>query len=257
MSRVVLLSDGDWVAPTRRLLEDAGTEVQVAPVIGFTAGDAAGMFAAAESLRRGAFQWLVVTSPRAVHALVAAAGSARVPGHTKVAAVGDGTAAALADYGIVTDFVPTEHTARALVAQWPDRREALRVLWPHSEIARPTVREGMLAFGAELTDVVAYRTVARELADALRDALRAGEIDAVVVSSGSIARELVAQVPEVTDAASRVRVVSFGPITTADARAVGLRVDAEAAAKHPAAIVDAVREALRDVAGADDEDARQ
>lgn len=244
MVRVVLCSDGDWVAPTRKLLADAGYEVAVAPLIGFAAGDAAEVFAAAESLRRGAFQWLVVTSPRAVHALIAAAGSARVPSHTKVAAVGDGTAAALADYGIETDFIPTEHTARGLIAQWPDRREGLRVLWPHSAIARPTVRDGMLEFGAELTDVVAYRPVPRALPESLAADLAAGDITAVVVSSGSIARELVAQVPALRGREGAPLVVSFGPITTVDAQDAGLVVAREAAGKHPDAISNAVLEVL-------------
>ncbi|MFD2675113.1 uroporphyrinogen-III synthase [Gulosibacter bifidus] len=245
--RVALLSDGDWVGPTRELLAAAGCAVEVAPLIGVAPGDLNEVFDAAEKLRRGAFQWLVVTSPRAIHALVAAAGSARIPEHTKVAAVGDGTAAALAEYGIETHFIPTEHTARALIAQWPDHRDELRVLWPHSAIARTTIADGFAEFGAAFTDVVAYRPVARTLPVPLRSRLLAGEVDAVVVSSGSIARELAAQVPELATAegAALTKVVSFGPITTSDAEDAGLRVDAEAASKHPQAVVDAVGAALQ------------
>ena len=237
MPTVVLLSDGDWVEPTRALLERDGVAVEVIPLVGFVAGDAAGMMTAAEQLRRGAFQWLVVTSPRAVHALAAAAGSLTVPEQTRVAAVGDATAEALAQYGVATDFVPTENTARALVAQWPDDRNRLCVLWPHSEIARPTVRDGMLAIGAALTDVIAYRTVPRELTAQQRATIAAA--DAAVISSGSIARSLTEQVPD-----ANLPVVSFGPITTADARDAGLRVVAEARTKHPEAVAAAVNAAL-------------
>jgi uroporphyrinogen-III synthase len=158
------------------------------------------------------YDWVIVTSANGA-AQLADRHRGRLP---KVAAVGDATAAALAEHGIRADFIPTEASQEGLLAELP--RPAGRALFVGAEGARPLLAEQLPAdFRA------VYRTV--ELAPAVPEG------DVVLLASPSAARawaRLGASVPA----------ISIGPQTTAAARAEGIVVVAEAKTRDAIGLVD-------------------
>ncbi|MGO1543433.1 MAG: uroporphyrinogen-III synthase [Gulosibacter sp.] len=270
--KVVLLPRGGrWADSASAEVRRLGAETVVGELIRFVApADTAPLTAALARLREGDYDWLVVTSPRAVAAIVGADGTAATapesatgsttiqpdarqnlgtesaadsriaasdfPDSTRIAAVGSATATALTNAGLRVDFQPlTEQSARGLVREWPDS-SAKRILLPRSSLAEPTVAEGLGQLGIQVDDPVAYQTVGVDLSPALRTRIQNGEVDYVFLTSGSTVREFARQVG--TDAP--VTVVTIGPITTRDARAAGFAVAYEAATPSIPAMLDAI-----------------
>jgi uroporphyrinogen-III synthase len=146
-----------------------------------------------------------------------------IPPTTKIAAVGETTGAALALAGYRVDFVPSgDNSARGLVKEWPRSEISGRVLVPQSEIAEPTLVSGLGSLGLEVQFVAAYRTVGVAVSDAVRADVASGRITAILVSSGSVARQIAAQLAPLPPGTV---VACIGPRTAYDARAAGLAVD--------------------------------
>jgi uroporphyrinogen III methyltransferase/synthase len=178
------------------------------------------------------YAWVVFTSVNGVHAFfdrgLAPAGlDARALGGTRVAAIGPGTAAALADRGIRVDLVPERFVAESLLEAFPDPGgSGARVLLARAAQARDVLPDGLAARGYAVDVVSVYRTVtAAPDPDALAR-VRAGGVDAVTFTSSSTVRNFVDLVGPLPDPGPPV--VSIGPVTSATARELGLDVTAEA-----------------------------
>jgi uroporphyrinogen-III synthase len=148
---------------------------------------------AASELER--YDWLVVASARAVTALAEARGERPFPAALRTAAVGRKSAAALEAYGARAPLVAPAAGAGPLVLvlreadHWPGKR----VLLPHAADGRPKLAAALRRFGAEVDEVVAYRTVELPAAT-IADAWGRAAAEAVVVASPSAARALVGAV---------------------------------------------------------------
>jgi uroporphyrinogen III methyltransferase/synthase len=164
----------------------------------------------------GSYDWILVTSRNAVEPLLR-----RLSGRpARIAAIGPGTAEELKAHGIAPDFVAQRSTQEGLAEELPTPHG--RVLHAAAEDARDVlVRE----LGAEQLPL--YRTVGLEL-DSFPDA------DLVVVASASAARALGALRRDLP-------CVSIGPVTSAEARDVGLEVVAEAGRHDLGGLVAAVK----------------
>ena len=92
---------------------------------------------------------------------------ARAFGGAKVAAIGPGTAAALAAGNIRADLVPERFVAEAL-ARRAARPGPGRVLLARAEVARDVLPDGLRARGWEVDVVDAYRTVPAAVTDEQR-----------------------------------------------------------------------------------------
>lgn len=196
--------------------------------------------AARAALAAGDYEWLVVTSARAV-AAIAATPMPDLAG-ARIASVGAATSVAVERVGWPVAFAPAgESSARGLVREWPEEG-AGRVLWPRSSAAAPTVREGLEELGWRVDDPIAYRPVTRALPAAVREALRTGGIGLVLVTSGAIARRVA---EELAGADRLPTIVTIGPATTRAALAAGLEVAAEAADRSIDAMLDAAGEVRR------------
>ena len=120
------------------------------------------------------------------------------------------------------DFVPgADNSARGLVKEWPASDIRGRVLIPQSDVAEPTLVAGLSKLGFAVEYVTAYRTVGVPLAPAVRADLESGHIRGVLVTSGSVARQLAAELPELPP---ETVIACIGPRTAFDARAAGLPV---------------------------------
>ncbi|HEX4217498.1 MAG TPA: uroporphyrinogen-III synthase [Acidimicrobiales bacterium] len=212
-------------------LAGKGASVVELPVIGIEDpldGGEALHHAAAEAAA-GAYDWLVFTSTNAASRFLASLDDRPVPPATRWAAIGAGTAGALARAGHPPELVPATSVAEALaealpVAPTPDGGGATgRILFPRAESVRGALVPGLRARGWTVDEVVAYRTVAGSPGpDAMAAASRA---DAVAFTSSSTVERTIEllgieQVPPV--------VASIGPITSASAVAAGLAVTVEA-----------------------------
>lgn len=190
----------------------------------------------------GRYAWVAFTSANAVKAmrekLEESGLDARAFAGVKLAAVGDATATALSAFGLRADLVPTgSQSSEGLLEVWPPRDEQLdvleRVLLPRADIATETLAAGLKTLGWSIDDLTAYRTVRASPPPApVREALRAGRIDAVLFTSSSTVRNLVGIAGKPHDSTV---IGVIGPQTAIAAGELGLRVDFQASA--PAADV--------------------
>lgn len=225
---VVTRDEGDD-GPLTELLTGRGFRVHHWPTIRFDPPeDAEPLEAALAEL--DAFAWAVFTSPRAVtavgaaargHLTLAEAEGGRLPlqpAGLRVAAVGESTAAAVAAAGWRVDLVPGEATGEALLAALEEVGVGAgdRVFFPASAIARDVVPAGLRGLGADVRQVVAYRTVVPPLdTAACREALEAGAVQVVTFTSPSTVQNLQESLgPDLFDLAVRTaRAVAIGPTT--------------------------------------------
>jgi uroporphyrinogen III methyltransferase/synthase len=178
------------------------------------------------------YAWLVFTSVNGVAAffdrgLAEAGRDARALAGLSVAAIGPGTSRALARYGIRADVVPERFVAESLLDAFPaPGARGARVLLARAEQARDVLPDGLRARGYEVDVLPVYRTVQATPDPVDLERVRDSAVDAITFTSSSTVDnfcDLVGILP-----APQPVVVSIGPITSATARAHGLRVDAEA-----------------------------
>jgi uroporphyrinogen-III synthase len=210
--KVIVTRSPGQAGPLVDAIERLGHEVVHCPVIEIQPlGDSA--------VDTGGYDWLVVTSVNGA-AELARRRTGRLP---RVAAIGAGTAEALAARGIEVDLVPAVSTQEGLVRELP--RPHGRVLFAGAEGARRHVVEQLKA------DFVAlYRTVP------VRPDVRP-EGDLVVLASASAARSFAELAPDVP-------AVSIGPQTTRAALDAGMHVVAEARMHDLDGLVAAVSQAV-------------
>lgn len=202
---------------------------------------------AVRGLVEGRYEWIAFTSVNAVRAVREKFEEygldARAFSGLKIAAVGDKTAQAIADWGLRADLVPSgEQSAAGLLADWPEYDELLdpinRVFLPRADIATENLVAGLIDLGWECDDVTAYRTVRAAPPPApTRDAIKTGKFDAVVFTSSSTVRNLVgiAGKPHPSTV-----IAVIGPATAKTAEEHGLRVDVMAPSPSVEELVDAL-----------------
>jgi uroporphyrinogen III methyltransferase/synthase len=184
---------------------------------------------------------ICLTSPNAVkllfEALAAAGRDARALAGATVAAIGPGTARALAKRGIAADIVPEKFVAEALVeALAAVEVEGRRVLVPRAAEARDVLPEHLRRRGAEVDVVALYETVREEPSEGAVAAAQGA--DYVTFTSSSTVTNLTEALGERFPAGARV--VSIGPVTSETARAAGLTVDVEAERHDVDGLLDAL-----------------
>jgi uroporphyrinogen-III synthase len=237
--RVLVPRGGKWGDGVAASLRGFGAVPVIAPLINFAASDdEAGLAVALHDLQNGEFTWLVITSATTVDVLMSQ--NVRIQETTKIAAVGETTGAALALAGYHVDYVPeADNSARGLVKEWPHGEIAGRVLVPQSDIAEPTLVSGLTSLGLNVQFVSAYRTVGVPVTDHVRADVADGRIGAILVTSGSVARQIAAQLSPLPQSTI---VACIGPRTAYDARAAGLTVHVIAENRSATSLVESLVE---------------
>lgn len=187
--------------------------------------------------------WLVLTSANGAEALAErmTLSGRPIPDGTRVAAVGPATADALRSAGIRVDHVPSRYLTVDIAAGLGDVA-GRRVVLARADAATPDLREALLARGALVEEVVAYRTL--EGPAASRDPLRAclhADLDGITFTSSSTVRGLL----RLASAVDRGRARSWpafciGPVTADTARRAGFHVAAVAPEHTAASLADTV-----------------
>ena len=228
------------------LLEQAGAEVVECPTIRIEpVADAAPMNQAVGELKR--FDWALFTSVNAVDAFWAAVREqgldARALAPCRVAAIGPATARRLAQIGITPDVQPEEFTTAALVEALARSGDLAgrRVLCPRSDVAPRDLVDGLSAAGAQVTEVVAYRTVPdSDGATEARRLLEAGQLHWITFTSSSTVEYLLKAIGPAAVAKSGALLASIGPATSAALRRAGLAVAVEAGSATAEGLADAI-----------------
>jgi uroporphyrinogen III methyltransferase/synthase len=226
--RVVVTRARAQTSGLAKTLRDLGAEVVELPAIRIesTIGS--------EEVRRaveriGDYSLIVLTSPNGVRLLFEAmhtAGlDARALSSATVAAIGPGTARALARCGISADIVPERFVAESLVESLAEVDvSGKRVLVARATDARDVIPEHLEGRGAEVDVVALYETVREEPSAEAVEAAQAA--DYVTFTSSSTVRNLTEALGERFPNAARI--VSIGPVTSEAAQDAGLEVDVEA-----------------------------
>jgi len=238
--RIVVTRAREQASALVARLHELGAATVELPVIeiGEPADGGAALRAAAG--RVGDYDWVAFTSANAVTrffaALAAVGADTRALGGRGVAAIGPGTADALAAAGVRADLVPERFVAESLLDAFPDGPG--RILLPRAAVARDALPAGLERKGWRVDVVEAYRTaVGRPAPEALA---AAGAADAVTFTSSSTVTNYLAVAG---DAVPPV-VACIGPVTADTARAAGLHVDVVAAEHTIEGLVAALVEAL-------------
>jgi uroporphyrinogen III methyltransferase/synthase len=221
--RILVTRPRDQSAELVRRLEDMGADTIEAPLIRIAPPDDFGPLDDA-CARVSEFDWIVFSSSNAVDAffdrLLAGPRDLRAV-RGKVCGVGPATAERLAKYGLKVDLIPAEYRAEALVESMRHigAVEGARVLLPRADIGREVLADDLRRQGADVTEVVAYRTV---VAEPERDSepdiyrmLLEKRIDVVTFASPSAVRNFV-RVLGAEPAADLLRatiVACIGPVT--------------------------------------------
>ena len=207
---------------------------------------------AVKGLVTGRYEWIGFTSVNAVRAIREKFEEfgldARAFAGLKVAAVGGVTAAALREWGIEPDLVPSgesEQSAQGLLDIWPPFDEVLdpidRVFLPRADIATDTLVAGLQAGGWEVDDVTAYRTV--RAAPPRGRGPRGDQDAASSTRSSSRRRSTVRNLVGIAGKPHPTTVVAcIGPATAKTAEEHGLRVDVLAPEPNTEALVQALAE---------------
>lgn len=176
------------------------------------------------------YDWLVFTSGNGVDGLLnrvfQRGGDMRSLSQVKIAALGKGTAERLTHYHLNADLIPdrVEHTtlATTLVEKAPGGA----FLLARASGDRPVLADELEEIGAAVDQIPVYQTVEIEEPNPdVADALKAGEVDWITVTSSPTARSLVKLYGELLQSA---RIVSISPLTSATLEALGYPAAMEA-----------------------------
>lgn len=213
-----------------------------------------------QRLASGYYAWVVLSSWRAAQAvlpqlntLALAPASAPAPhspasAPTRLAVVGQSTADWVNTHCALKPTLVGAGSAAKLLEVFPTPPPATTaaastvatptICLPQSQLAAPTLAQGLSQLGWQVDAVATYTTVPLpQLPAHLKTQWQAGAWDAVVVTAGSSAQallQLLGPPPKKT------AVVSIGKSTTARCRELGLRVDATAATPRAEHITQAI-----------------
>jgi uroporphyrinogen III methyltransferase/synthase len=176
------------------------------------------------------YDLVCLTSANGVDALferLAAGGrDARSLASATVAAIGPGTARALAAHGITADVVPERFVAEELVAALANVPIITRALVARAREARDVLPDALRERGATVDVLELYETVAEPLSErALAAAL---EADYITFTSSSTVRFFIEAAGGTSALADGPRIVSIGPVTSDELARHGLSPQVEA-----------------------------
>jgi len=234
-------------------LEAMGAEAIEAPMIRIVPPEDFGPLDAAAA-RVNEFDWVIFTSANAVEAfterLLAGPRDLRALNGVKLCVVGPSTGDRLARYGLKVDLTPGEYRAEGVLRAMAERVEikGQKILLPHADIGREILADELRRQGAEVTEVVAYRTI---IADSEREGepdiyrmLLERHIDVVTFTSASAVRNFV-RVLGAEPAADLLRataVASIGPVTAEAAAQYNIETSIAPQTYTIPALVDAIVE---------------
>jgi uroporphyrinogen-III synthase len=218
-----------------RELEARGAKAVLSPMVAFhPPHDFAPLDNALRGLR--SFDWLLLTSANAVRALVDRSQSLELDvmksfAALRIAAVGPVTAEAARKAGLHVSCVAVRHQGTGLVEEFSAEMARKRILLPRSNLASSDLPDALRRIGAQVTEVIAYRTFAAEPEGEGQNQFSSGQLEAILFFSPSAVRNFLnwdeakgSQVlRSMSDLSRKTVVVAVGPVTATALRDAGLR----------------------------------
>jgi uroporphyrinogen III methyltransferase/synthase len=197
-------------------------------------------------LNLGDFHWLIFTSVSGVDAffqrLYAQNRDARGLFQLLLGVMGPTTAKALEERGLRADYIPPTYTIKGFLAGIKRQDIAgCRVLLPRSDTAGKKLAVGLERLGAEVCEVIAYRTVPNTMAvSEVEHMFASGEIDLVAFTSPSTVGYVATALDRGRGTLAKGLVACIGPKTAAAASRAGMEVDIVATKHTIPGLVDAI-----------------
>jgi uroporphyrinogen III methyltransferase/synthase len=227
--RIVVTRAREQASELKRLLEDAGAEVLQFPTIEIAPPQSW------ETLDRAIderYDWLVFTSTNGVAAyferLFAKGKDVRALAGTKIAAVGQSTAADLRARGVQADLVPERFISTELLPLLAQDQRGVRTAVIRAEEGRDELLDELRRRGGEVHLAVAYRTIAADYdLDALRTLIANDAIDVVTFTSASTVERFFEKLTDDERArvVARATLASIGATTSEAIRRYGKEPD--------------------------------
>ncbi|KXS44737.1 MULTISPECIES: uroporphyrinogen-III C-methyltransferase [unclassified Candidatus Frackibacter] len=177
------------------------------------------------------YDWIVFTSVNGVKAVVNRLKEldkdVRALGDAKICAIGSKTAEEIENSGLRVDYIPEKYVAESILDGLEDDLSGQKFLLPRADIAREALPAGLKERGAEVENVVAYRTVTGEGNEEALRLVDEREVDVVTFTSSSTVRNFVKMLGDrdYKELLSETTIACIGPITAKTAKELGLEVD--------------------------------
>jgi len=232
---ILITRASDQTESLVRELEARGAKPVLQPMIAFhPPSDVAPLDKALRNMR--SFDWLLLTSANAVRALLERAQSLGVDvtnsfAAVRIAAVGPVTAEAARRAGLPVSRVAAKHQGLGLAEEFAAELTSKRILLPRSNLASQDLPEALRRIGANVTEVIAYRTFAVEPEGEGQDQFFSGHVEAILFFSPSAVRNFLnwdegkgsPVLRSISDQSRKTAVVAVGPVTATALREAGLR----------------------------------
>lgn len=209
---------------------------------------------ALKKLAAGSFDWLVFISQNAVAAFAAAADIKQVPKTTKIVAIGNRTARALEDLGMIVHLIPNQFSQRCLVnlflprSPYPPcqgRGKHVRVLLPLGNLNDGTLGSKLSQIGLQVSEVEVYKTVMGSGGVEVMTLLEKNALDAITFYSPSAVHNFLKRLQMAGGhlrMAVKVPIACVGPFTAAAASEAGLSVKIVAKVHNTEGLCQAIKE---------------
>jgi len=237
---VLITRPADQVEPLRERLEELGARTLIQPAIEIT--EPADWQPVDDAIARlESFDWLVFSSANGVRSFLdrlLRSGDVRRLAHAKLAAIGPATAAELLRYRLRVDLTPEEYRAESLVASLAPLARGKRFLLARASRGREVLRDELVAAGADVEQVVVYRSTDVTEADPeVLAELEAGRVDWATATSSAIARSMATLLGE---RLRHTRLASISPLTSATLRTARFEPAVEAAVYTTDGVIEAI-----------------
>jgi uroporphyrinogen III methyltransferase/synthase len=176
------------------------------------------------------FDWLILTSAQAVRAVIERAADLRQPlvgteCRLRVACVGPVTADSARKANLPVEYVAETHNGVALANELGSKLPGAKVLLPRSDRANPDLPRALMRFGAQVTEVIAYRTL--RPVDTDQHELKKmvdGQADAILFFSPSAVQHFAGLVGagELRRIQGKLAITAVGPVTATALREAGV-----------------------------------
>lgn len=196
------------------------------------------------------FDWALFTSANAVRSVVTRSSALHCDVHPSaklphVAVVGPATREEAEKAGFSVDYVARTHLGVALAEELGERLRAQSVFLPRSDRANPDLPAALRRLGANVTDVVAYRTIRPSDTEQERvDRVVRGDADAVLFFSPTAVHNFaeLAGRERLGILQNALALVAIGPITAGALRGSGVQRIVMAADTTASAVIDALEQ---------------
>jgi uroporphyrinogen III methyltransferase/synthase len=247
--RIMVTRPAHQAQPMYLQLRDLGAEVLPYPTIATEEDHHEDSWAALKDIEREK-RWIVLTSENGVNFFFRQwfehMGDTRHLARYRIAAVGTGTAEALAALHLTADFVPTKATTAELAKQMSEQLdlEDAIVIRVRGNLGDERVEDALTAAGARVTPFFVYRTYTPAWPEERKRKLFAHPPNVIVFTSGSTCDGLVENLTEeeLTRLMKGAIVVSIGPSTSKVIQSHGIKVDLEAATHSIPGVVEELKQ---------------